>query len=71
MRKIIVIVGAVIALISMATYLSTACTDPGIVFKNTAPPMTGDLPGRSSSGNGSRTLAAVRGWEICWGGGGV
>lgn len=41
---IIVAIGAVLALIAMATYLSTACTDPGIVFKHMAPPMSGSLP---------------------------
>lgn len=67
-RHIIVIVGAVIAFISMASYLSTACTDPGIVFKHMALPVSGTAgPGRGFLGGGGRTVAVVRG---CLGRGG-
>lgn len=35
-RLVIVMVGVVIALVTMSFYLCTACTDPGIVFKHLA-----------------------------------
>lgn len=35
-RLVIVSIGAVIALLAMAFYLCTACTDPGIVFRHLA-----------------------------------
>eukprot|EP00903_Cladosiphon_okamuranus_P013392 g12480.t1 len=36
-RLVIVMIGAVIAVLTMAFYLCTACTDPGIVFRHLAP----------------------------------
>lgn len=61
----IISVGAVLALVAMAMYLSTACTDPGIVFKPVSRPVTGDLPpggqhrGAAGRGSGDRSSAVV------------
>ncbi|CAM9767520.1 unnamed protein product [Ectocarpus fasciculatus] len=55
-RTIIVAIGGGLALVTMAFYLSTACTDPGIVFKHTATPVRGTpAAGRGRGGGGGRS----------------
>lgn len=56
-RQFVVIVGAAIALVTMALYLCTACTDPGIVFRHLAPPATQSLQHRH---NGDAAVGEVR-----------
>lgn len=56
-RQIVVLIGAVIALITMGTYLSTACTDPGIVFKHEAATSRSALPEQRLLGGRSSTVA--------------
>eukprot|EP00904_Undaria_pinnatifida_P002968 jgi/Undpi1/12672/HiC_scaffold_6.g02340.m1 len=56
-RQVVVVIGAVIALITMGTYLSTACTDPGIVFKHEAASVTSSLPEQRFLGGRSSTVA--------------
>lgn len=58
-RTIIVIIGVVIALVSIALYLCTACTDPGIVFKHTAQPVTASSAMPHAIGGGHRAAAAA------------
>ena len=59
-RQIVVLIGAVIALITMGTYLSTACTDPGIVFKHEAARATSTLPEQRHLGGRSSTVVRKR-----------
>lgn len=59
-RQVVVVIGAVIALITMGTYLSTACTDPGIVFKHEAASVTSSLPEQRFLGGRSSTVVRRR-----------
>ncbi|CAM9224757.1 unnamed protein product [Scytosiphon promiscuus] len=61
-RQFVVIIGAAIALVTMAFYLCTACTDPGIVFRHTAPPVTAGLPGQQQRRGGG--AVEVRGFWV-------
>ncbi|CAB1107228.1 unnamed protein product [Ectocarpus sp. CCAP 1310/34] len=75
LRTIIVAIGGGLALVTMAFYLSTACTDPGIVFKHKATPVRGTpAAGHGPGGSGGRSallaLSAGAGTPVPTAGGG-
>lgn len=71
-RLMIVIIGAVLAVMSMTLYLCTACTDPGIVFKHRARRATSAGAGSSAGvSGGDRNFAlpasaAIGGAAVSW-----
>lgn len=52
-RQFVVAIGAAIAVVTMALYLCTACTDPGIVFRHMARPAAATAPGHQQHRSGS------------------
>lgn len=65
LRTIIVAIGGGLALVTMAFYLCTACTDPGIVFKHTATPVRGTpAAGQGRGGSGGRSAPLVSGTRL-------
>ncbi|CAN0327733.1 unnamed protein product [Discosporangium mesarthrocarpum] len=57
---VIVTVGVTLSIITIFLYLSTACSDPGIVFKATAPPVTGVTTHRPTPLGGRQSVFLVR-----------